>query len=160
MNGAFFRLAATLVSGLVFGFGLSLSGMLDPARVRAFLDIAGNWNPSLAFVLGGAVSVSALGVLLTRRLKRPFFDETFHLPDNQLIDRRLIVGSAIFGIGWGLVGLCPGPALASLSLGLPATILFVAAMVAGMVIHDRLVARRPSRMGGGAGAETRLSQPH
>ena len=68
MNGAFFRLAATLVSGLVFGFGLSLSGMLDPARVRAFLDIAGNWNPSLAFVLGGAVSVSALGVLLTRRL--------------------------------------------------------------------------------------------
>lgn len=160
MNGAFFRLAATLVSGLVFGFGLSLSGMLDPARVRAFLDIAGNWNPSLAFVLGGAVSVSALGVLLTRRLKRPLFDETFHLPDNQVIDRRLIVGSAIFGIGWGLVGLCPGPALASLSLGLPATILFVAAMVAGMLIHDRLVARRPSRMGGGAGAETRLSQPH
>ena len=160
MNGAFFRLATTLVSGLVFGFGLSLSGMLDPARVRAFLDIAGNWNPSLAFVLGGAVSVSALGVLLTRRLKRPLFDETFHLPDNQIIDRRLIVGSAIFGIGWGLVGLCPGPALASLSLGLPATILFVAAMVAGMLIHDRLVARRPSRMGGGTGAETRLSQPH
>ncbi|MCK3780727.1 YeeE/YedE family protein [Ensifer sesbaniae] len=160
MNGAFFRLAATLVSGLVFGFGLSLSGMLDPARVRAFLDIAGNWNPSLAFVLGGAVSVSALGVLLTRRLKRPLFDESFHLPDNQVIDRRLIVGSAIFGIGWGLVGLCPGPALASLSLGLPATMLFVAAMVAGMLIHDRLVARRSSRMGGGAGAETRLSQPH
>jgi len=160
MNGAVFRLAATLVSGLVFGFGLSLSGMLDPARVRAFLDVTGNWNPSLAFVLGGAVSVSALGVLLTRRLKRPLFDETFHLPDNQVIDRRLIVGSAIFGIGWGLVGLCPGPALASLSLGLPATMLFVAAMVAGMLIHDRLVARRPSRMGGGAGAETRLSQPH
>ncbi|WP_429815774.1 DUF6691 family protein [Ensifer sp. B1-9] len=160
MNGAVFRLAATLVSGLVFGFGLSLSGMLDPARVRAFLDVTGNWNPSLAFVLGGAVSVSALGVLLTRRLKRPLFDETFHLPDNQTIDRRLIGGSAIFGIGWGLVGLCPGPALASLSLGLPVTMLFVAAMVAGMLIHDRLVARRPSRMGGGAGAETRLSQPH
>ncbi|KSV87827.1 YeeE/YedE family protein [Sinorhizobium sp. GL28] len=160
MNGAFFRLAATLVSGLVFGFGLSLSGMLDPARVRAFLDITGNWNPSLAFVLGGAVFVSALGVLLTRRLTRPLFDETFHLPDNQVIDRRLIVGAAIFGVGWGLVGLCPGPALASLSLGLPPTILFVAAMVAGMLIHDRLVARKPSQMGGGAGTEARLSQPH
>ncbi|MBZ7921938.1 YeeE/YedE family protein [Ensifer adhaerens] len=157
MNGAVFRLAATLVSGLVFGFGLSLSGMLDPARVRAFLDVTGNWNPSLAFVLGGAVLVSALGVLLTRRLKRPLFDETFHLPDNQVIDRRLIVGSAIFGVGWGLVGLCPGPALASLSLGLPATMLFVAAMVAGMLIHDRLVARKPTQT---AGAGTRLSQPH
>ncbi|MBK5565622.1 DUF6691 family protein [Ensifer sp. 2YAB10] len=160
MNGAVFRLAATLVSGLAFGFGLSLSGMLDPARVRAFLDVTGNWNPSLAFVLGGAVLVSALGVLLTRRLKRPLFDETFHLPDNRVIDRRLIVGSAIFGVGWGLVGLCPGPALASLSLGLPATMLFVAAMVAGMLIHDRLVARKPTQTAGGAGAGTRLSQPH
>lgn len=107
--------------------------------------------------LAGAVLVSALGVLLTRRLKRPLFDETFHLPDNQVIDRRLIVGSAIFGVGWGLVGLCPGPALASLSLGLPATMLFVAAMVAGMLIHDRLVARKPTQT---AGAGTRLSQPH
>ncbi|KSV66521.1 YeeE/YedE family protein [Sinorhizobium sp. Sb3] len=160
MNGVFFRLAATLVSGLVFGFGLSLSGMLDPARVRAFLDITGNWNPSLAFVLGGAVFVSALGVLLTRQLTRPLFDETYHLPDNQVIDRRLIVAASIFGVGWGLVGLCPGPALASLSLGLPPTILFVAAMVAGMLIHDRLVARKPSQMSGGAGTEARLSQPH
>ncbi|WDZ78554.1 YeeE/YedE family protein [Ensifer adhaerens] len=160
MNSGFFRLAATLLSGLVFGFGLSLSGMLDPARVRAFLDITGNWNPSLAFVLGGAVFVSALGVVLTRRLKHPLFDETFHLPDNQVIDRRLIVGAAIFGVGWGLVGLCPGPALASLSLGLPPTMLFVAAMVFGMLIHDRLVAHRPSRTGGGTEAGARLSQPH
>lgn len=160
MNSAFFRLAATLLSGLVFGFGLSLSGMLDPARVRAFLDITGNWNPSLAFVLGGAVLVSALGVLLTRRLTRPLFDETFHLPDNQLIDRRLIAGAAIFGVGWGLVGLCPGPALASLSLGLPATMLFVAAMVVGMLVHDRLAARKPSQTDDGAAAAARLSQPH
>ncbi|MGT2443252.1 DUF6691 family protein [Ensifer adhaerens] len=160
MNSALLRLAATLVSGVVFGFGLSLSGMLDPARVRAFLDITGNWNPSLAFVLGGAVFVSALGVLVTRRLKHPLFDGTFHLPNNQVIDRRLIVGSAIFGVGWGLVGLCPGPALASLSLGLPATVLFVVAMLAGMLVHDRLVDRKlPRQTSAGAGADTRLSQP-
>ncbi|HEV7319101.1 MAG TPA: YeeE/YedE family protein [Ensifer sp.] len=160
MNSALLRLAATLVSGVVFGFGLSLSGMLDPARVRAFLDITGNWNPSLAFVLGGAVLVSALGVLVTRRLKHPLFDTIFHLPAHRTIDGRLIAGSAIFGIGWGLVGLCPGPALASLSLGLPATILFVAAMVIGMLIHDRLVDRKVTvQQPGGASAETRLSQP-
>ncbi|WP_104664215.1 YeeE/YedE family protein [Ensifer adhaerens] len=160
MNSTLLRPVATLVSGVLFGFGLSLSGMLDPARVRAFLDITGNWNPSLAFVLGGAVFVSALGVLVTRRLKRPLFDEAFHLPDNQVIDRRLIVGSAIFGVGWGLVGLCPGPALASLSLGLPATMVFVAAMVAGMLVHDRLVGRKvPGQTSAGTGAGTRLSQP-
>ncbi|MGE6784647.1 DUF6691 family protein [Ensifer adhaerens] len=160
MNRTLLRPAATLVSGVLFGFGLSLSGMLDPARVRAFLDITGNWNPSLAFVLGGAVLVSALGVLVTRRLKHPLFDETFHLPDNQVIDRRLIVGSAIFGVGWGLVGLCPGPALASLSLGLPATMVFVAAMVAAMLVHDRLVGRRvQGQTSVGTGTDTRLSQP-
>ena len=160
MNSTLLRPVATLVSGVLFGFGLSLSGMLDPARVRAFLDITGNWNPSLAFVLGGAVLVSALGVLVTRRLKHPLFDETFHLPDNQVIDRRLIVGSAIFGVGWGLVGLCPGPALASLSLGLPATMVFVAAMVAGMLVHDRLVRRNiPGQTSAGTGTGTRLSQP-
>jgi uncharacterized protein len=138
MNSALLRLAATLVSGVVFGFGLSLSGMLDPARVRAFLDITGNWNPSLAFVLGGAVFVSALGVLVTRRLKHPLFDGTFHLPNNQVM----------------------GPALASLSLGLPATVLFVVAMLAGMLVHDRLVDRKlPRQTSAGAGADTGLSQP-
>ncbi|HEV7304887.1 YeeE/YedE family protein [Ensifer sp.] len=145
MNVAMLRLAVTLLSGVVFGFGLALSGMLDPARVRAFLDITGNWNPSLAFVLGGAVAVSALGVFVTRRFERPLFDTRFHLPENRAMDRRLVAGSAIFGVGWGLVGLCPGPALASLSLGLPATILFVAAMLGGMLVHDRLIAPKPAR---------------
>jgi uncharacterized membrane protein YedE/YeeE len=152
MNGsAFLRLGATLASGTIFGIGLSLSGMLDPARVRGFLDITRDWNPSLAFVLGGAVAVSALGVLVTRRMQRPLLDDAFHLPQNRVIDRRLIIGSAIFGVGWGLVGLCPGPALASLSLGLPATALFVIAMLGGMVLHDRLPKLGSGRQGGGEG---------
>lgn len=137
-SSALLRLAATLISGVIFGIGLSLSGMLDPARVRGFLDISRDWNPALAFVLGGAVTVSALGVVIVRRMQRPLFDDVFHLPENRVIDLRLITGSAIFGVGWGLVGLCPGPALASLSLGLPATALFVVAMLAGMALHDRL----------------------
>ncbi|MCA1494516.1 YeeE/YedE family protein [Sinorhizobium alkalisoli] len=136
------RIAAALVSGAIFGLGLSISGMLNPARVRGFLDITRDWDPTLAFVLAGAVIVSAAGMALVRRMPRPLLDDRFHLPETQVIDRRLIVGSAIFGVGWGLVGLCPGPALASLSLGLPATVLFVAAMLAGMVAHDRLQGAR------------------
>jgi uncharacterized protein len=130
---------AALVSGLVFGLGLSVSGMLDPTRVRGFLDIAGAWDPSLAFVLGGAVAVSALGTRLAKRMSAPMFDDQFHLPQGRLIDRRLIAGSAIFGIGWGIGGFCPGPALASLTLGLPATVWFVVAMLAGMTVHDRFM---------------------
>ncbi|WP_312362243.1 YeeE/YedE family protein [Ensifer sp.] len=146
------RLVATLASGILFGVGLSLSGMLDPAPVRGFLDIAGDWNPSLAFVLGGAVAVSALGALTVRRMRRPLFDDSFHLPENRVIDGRLVIGSATFGVGWGLVGLCPGPALASLSLGLPATALFVVAMLAGMVLHDRLPRIGAGRQGAGSGS--------
>ncbi|CAN7471125.1 DUF6691 family protein [Pararhizobium sp. LjRoot238] len=134
------RVIAALVSGLVFGLGLSLSGMLDPARVRGFLDVTGAWDPSLAFVLAGAVAVAALGAILAKRMAAPMLDDQFHLPQGRLIDRRLVAGSAIFGIGWGIGGLCPGPALASLSLGLPATVWFVVAMLAGMIVHDRFVA--------------------
>jgi uncharacterized protein len=94
-------------------------------------------------MLAGAVAVSAAGMILVRRMHKPLLDSRFHLPETQVIDRRLIVGSAIFGVGWGMVGLCPGPALASLSLGLPATVLFVAAMFAGMAAHDRLLGARP-----------------
>lgn len=137
-----FRLPAALASGAVFGFGLSLSGMLDPARVRGFLDIAGAWDPSLAFVLGGAVAVAGIGMWLQRRLPHPAFDRTFHLPAKTAIDRRLVAGSALFGIGWGMAGLCPGPAIASLTLGLAPTVLFVVAMAAGMIVHDRFVAAR------------------
>lgn len=140
---AAYRVAAALVSGVIFGLGLSISGMLNPARVRGFLDITRDWDPTLAFVLAGAVIVSAAGLALVRRMPRPLLDDRFHLPETRVIDRRLVVGSAIFGVGWGMVGLCPGPALASLSLGLPATVLFVAAMLAGMAAHDRLQSARP-----------------
>ncbi|OJF93472.1 DUF6691 family protein [Pararhizobium antarcticum] len=136
-NPVVLRIAAALVSGLVFGLGLSLSGMLDPSRVRGFLDVAGAWDPSLAFVLGGAVAVAALGNLVAQRMAKPVLDAQFHLPPRHPIDGRLLAGSAIFGIGWGIGGLCPGPALASLSLGLPATVWFVLAMAAGMIGHDR-----------------------
>ena len=132
------RLLAALASGLLFGFGLSLSGMLDPARVRGFLDVTGAWDPSLAFVLAGAVTVAGLGTLLRRRMARPVFAERFELPVKTTIDRRLVAGSALFGIGWGLVGLCPGPAVASLTLGLAPTFFFVVAMVAGMLVHGRM----------------------
>ena len=128
-------------AGLVFGFGLSLSGMLDPARVQSFLDIFGAWDPSLAFVLGGAVAVAFVGLRLGRRMPRPVLDTTFHFPASTRIDARLIVGSALFGLGWGLGGLCPGPAVASLSLGLWQTWLFALAMVAGMIVHDRFFVR-------------------
>ncbi|PWJ83654.1 hypothetical protein C7441_10846 [Pseudaminobacter salicylatoxidans] len=131
------QIAAALLAGVLFGFGLALSGMLDPARVQGFLDIFGNWDPSLAFVLGGAVVVAFAGVTLSKRMRRPVLDTQFHLPSNNRIDARLIAGSAIFGLGWGLAGFCPGPAVASLSLGLWQTMLFVAAMLAGMMVHDR-----------------------
>ncbi|CAM5774411.1 membrane protein [Labrys miyagiensis] len=133
---------AALGTGAIFGFGLSLSGMLNPVRVQGFLDIFGHWDPSLAFVLAGAVVVAFLGVRLARRLAHPVLDADFKLPTTRAIDMPLILGSALFGVGWGLAGLCPGPAVASLSLGLWQTALFVVAMVAGMILHDRVLAKR------------------
>ncbi len=136
------RALVALVAGALFGFGLSLSGMVDPARVIGFLDIAsGHWDPSLMFVLGGAVAVTLPGILLQRRLSRPVLDRTFHMPASDRIDARLLAGSAIFGIGWGIAGFCPGPAVSALSMGLLPVAVFVAAMVAGMFVHDRLFAR-------------------
>ena len=135
------RLLVALASGALFGFGLSMSGMVDPARVIGFLDIAsGHWDPSLAFVLGGALLVALPGVALQRRLARPALDSQFHLPTKTAIDRPLVLGSAIFGAGWGLAGFCPGPAVASLSIGLVASFIFAAAMAAGMMLHDHLLA--------------------
>ncbi|MEJ5900097.1 MULTISPECIES: YeeE/YedE family protein [Ochrobactrum] len=135
---AYYRLAAALFAGALFGFGLSLSGMIDPSRVQGFLNIAsGHWDPSLAFVLGGALLVAIPGVMLQRKLAKPVLDDSFHLPEKTQIDRPLLFGSALFGLGWGLAGFCPGPAVAALSIGLPQVWLFVAAMAAGMVIHDR-----------------------
>lgn len=143
-NQAMARVALALIAGALFGFGLSLSGMVDPARVSGFLDLAsGHWDPSLMFVLGGAVSVAVPGVLLSRFIGRPVLADNFSLPAKTRIDRPLILGSAIFGIGWGIAGFCPGPALSAFALGLLPVILFVCAMIAGMLAHDRLVAKEP-----------------
>jgi len=141
MSRAPWRIATALASGAVFGFGLSLSGMLNPARVQAFLDIFGAWDPSLAFVLGGAVIVALLGVQTMHRLPHPVLDDRFHLPTNRRIDVPLVLGSALFGIGWGLGGFCPGPALAALSMGMTSPLIFVGAMLAGMLAYDRLLGK-------------------
>lgn len=124
--------AIALASGLVFGMGLTLSGMSDPLTVQAFLDVAGVWNPSLAFVMGGAVAVSLLGFQgLLKRRRAPVCGAFFHLPQNKAIDARLLVGAALFGIGWGLSGYCPGPAVTSLLAGNSEVWVFVPAMLAG-----------------------------
>ena len=122
------------LAGIVFGVGLALSGMMDPARVRGFLDIFGSWDPTLMFVMGGATLVMGIAWLVQRRFKRPLADSRFHLPNTSGIDRRLLGGSALFGIGWGLAGLCPGPAVASLATRPLQAAIFVAAMIAGMAL--------------------------
>ncbi|MBZ9791058.1 YeeE/YedE family protein [Rhizobium sp. 3T7] len=142
-NNAIHTIVA-LLCGTVFGIGLSMSGMLNPERVQNFLDITGHWDPSLAFVLGGAVTVAFVGVSIARRMRRPVYEKEFFLPTSRQIDERLIIGSTIFGIGWGLGGFCPGPAIASLSVGLMPSFVFVSFMVIGMVLHDRLFAGKRS----------------
>ena len=124
-----------LVTGILFGAGLALSDMINPARVLAFLDLFGAWDPALALVMAGAVVPSAIGFAVSRRMGRPLFDSRFFIPENRVLDRRLIAGAAIFGMGWGLAGFCPGPAIAGLVLGLWQPWLFVAAMFAGMLVH-------------------------
>lgn len=133
--------------GLAFGLGLFIAGMSNPAKVLNFLDLAaiptGGWDPSLAFVMVGAIAVTSIGYRLVLRRPRPAFDDRFHLPTSRGIDTRLIVGPAIFGVGWGLAGFCPGPAFTALGTGGSAAVLFVAAMLAGMGIARRL-ANRPA----------------
>lgn len=136
------RPLAGLLAGLIFGFGLALSGMMNPARVLGFLDVAGAWDPSLAFVLVGAVAVSAGGVLLARQCRAPAYAQRFAWPQATRIDARLLIGAAIFGIGWGLVGLCPGPAIASLTLGLGKSVVFVASMLVGMGLYRAVMQSR------------------
>jgi len=129
-----------LCAGAVFGLGLALSGMTDPAKVRGFLDLFGTWDPTLAFVMGGALLPMGLAQWLSLRRSKPLADGSFHRPKAQGIDARLIGGAALFGIGWGLAGLCPGPGLASLALAPLPAFAFCAAMLAGMAVY-RLVFR-------------------
>jgi uncharacterized membrane protein YedE/YeeE len=118
--------------GLIFGFGLLLSGMTDPAKVIGFLNVTGAWDPSLAFVMGGAVLLSFFAFRVSRNWKSSLFGKLIILPDLKMIDMKLVIGSAIFGIGWGLSGFCPGPAIASLAGGEIKSFVFVAAMLIGM----------------------------
>ena len=121
----------SLMAGLVFGLGLAIAEMTNPLKVLAFLDLAGNWDPSLAFVMGGAVTVTALAFRFILRRPVPFYGERFHLPTLTQIDRKLLVGAALFGIGWGLAGYCPGPALATVLSGNSEVWWFVPAMLVG-----------------------------
>ena len=136
----------TLVSGLLFGFGLLLSGMANPAKVQNFLDLFGTWDPSLAFVMGGAIAVAVPGFWLVTRRSKPLFNTVFHLPTRTDFDMRLIAGSAIFGIGWGLGGFCPGPAVTALPLAAEGTLIFVATMLTGMAASKYLLNRQDNRV--------------
>lgn len=134
-------LLAAFASGALFGLGLAISGMTDRFVVLGFLDLFGDFNPQLAFVLAGAVAVTAIAFRYVLRLPRPVFSAGFQLPAATAVDRRLLLGAAIFGIGWGLVGFCPGPALVGLAGGLRDALIFVPAMLAGSFSH-RLLERR------------------
>ena len=127
---------AAFAAGLVFGIGLIVSGMTDPGKVIGFLDLAGRWDPSLAFVMGGAILVGYFSFAAAGKRGRTFLGGAMHLPTRRDIDARLVAGSTVFGIGWGLAGFCPGPALVALGAGIDEAALFVAAMLAGMVIYD------------------------
>lgn len=128
------RALSSLVVGVLFAAGLVLGGMTQPAKVIGFLDFAGQWDPSLALVMGGALLVHGVSYRLIRRRASPLLETRFHLPTRQDIDRRLVLGAAIFGVGWGLGGYCPGPGLASLTTG-PRPLVFVLGMLAGMYVE-------------------------
>jgi uncharacterized membrane protein YedE/YeeE len=124
--------------GLLFGIGLLVSGMTDPAKVQGFLDLAGAWDPSLAFVMGGAILVGLVAFSVAKTRTRSLLGGAMHLPTSRDIDRRLVVGSLMFGAGWGLAGFCPGPGLVAMGAGEPKAALFVAAMVGGMLVFEVL----------------------
>ena len=146
------RLLAALGCGFIFGLGLVISGMMNPARVIGFLDVAGDWDPTLAFVMGGALLVAVPAYRLILGRGHSVLAGGFSLPTNTRLDTPLILGSALFGIGWGLVGFCPGPAVAAVVTGLPAVLGFVASMLAGMALHAWISGERPVRKGSSAAA--------
>ena len=130
------------VSGLVFGIGLILAGMTEPLKVKGFLDLAGAWDPSLALVMGGAIALGAVAFARARRRDRSWTGAPIEIPANRTIDRRLVTGGVLFGIGWGIGGFCPGPALVALGSGVGSAGIFVAAMLVGMVLHDKFLSPR------------------
>lgn len=132
---------AALGSGVLFALGLGISGMTQPGKVTAFLDFTGAWDPSLAFVMVGAIAVYALGSRLVLHRRQPVLADRFQVPTNRKLDGRLILGAALFGIGWGLAGFCPGPAIVSLSSLQTASLLFVAAMLMGILVGGRIPSR-------------------
>jgi uncharacterized membrane protein YedE/YeeE len=139
------RFFTAFLAGLVFGLGLLLSGMADPAKVLGFLDLAGAWDPSLMFVMGGAVGVGAVAFAFARRRPRSLLGEPMQLPTKTSIDRRLVLGALLFGAGWGLAGFCPGPAVVALGVGEAKAVVFVVAMLAGMGLFELSAAiRRPA----------------
>jgi uncharacterized membrane protein YedE/YeeE len=133
---------ASFLAGLVFGLGLIVSGMANPAKVLGFLDLAGRWDPSLAFVMAGAVAVAAVAFGTARRRAVSYLGQPMRVPAGGGVERRLVVGSVGFGIGWGLVGFCPGPALVALGMGYGKAMLFVLAMLAGMAVFELVERRR------------------
>jgi uncharacterized protein len=132
---------SALWCGLIFGAGLMISGMTEPQKVQGFLDVFGAWDPSLAVVMASALMVSAAGFVLARRRVRPLFEARSLWPSKREIDTPLVIGAVVFGAGWGLIGFCPGPALADIATGAPMVLLFVAAMALGM-LGERLARRR------------------
>ena len=131
---------AALIAGLSFGLGLTVSQMTSPAKVIGFLDIAGNWDPSLALVMVGALILSAVGLQIRRKMQKPVFADVFNIPTSKIIDRRLVIGAIMFGCGWGLAGYCPGPAIASLAYSSQPLLIFILAMLGGMVVAKRWLA--------------------
>ena len=135
------RSLVTVFTGLIFGIGLIMSGMTNPAKVQNFLDLFGTWDPSLALVMGGAILITMPGIWLVQKRQTPFFEDAFLIPQKTNLDFYLLTGSAIFGIGWGLGGFCPGPVVVSISNGSAGTILFVITMLIGMVLAKLLISR-------------------
>jgi uncharacterized membrane protein YedE/YeeE len=136
------QILTSLITGLIFGIGLIVAGMADPAKVLGFLDLAGRWDPSLALVMAGAIAVGALAFAIAGRRTTSFIGLDMKLPTSRQLDRRLLAGSALFGIGWGIAGFCPGPGLVALGMGEPKALIFVAAMIAGMGLFELIERRR------------------
>ena len=140
----------SLLAGLVFGLGLIVSGMANPAKVLGFLDLTGAWDPSLALVIAGAIAVSFFAFLFARNRTRSLIGADMKLPGARQIDRRLVIGSTLFGIGWGVAGFCPGPGLVALGMGEVKALVFVAAMLVGMVVFELFEKRRSTAAGAAA----------